>query len=97
MIRLVALIIAIALQFISVILAIRIVNLTKHRAPWIVILVVFVLMAINLIIKLIQFVNDDYSFYLRPVGDWLNVLIPFLLIVGLILIGKVLYSQNRGK
>ena len=72
-------------------------NLTKHRAPWIVILVDVVLMAINLIIKLIQFVNDDYSFYLRPVGDWLNVLIPFLLIVGLILIGKVLYSQNRGK
>ena len=94
MIRLVTLIVAIALQIVATAFAIRLVKTSLHRKPWIFISLGFVAMSINLIIKLMEFLCDDFSFYLRPIGDWLNVLIPLLLVVGVILVGKMFFAQN---
>ena len=82
MIRLVALIIAITLQIVAAVLAIRLVRVTKYRASWILISIGFILMAVKMIIKLIQFINDDFSFYLKPADDWLGVVISFMFTAG---------------
>ncbi len=97
MIRLVALIIAITLQIVAAVLAIRLVRVTKYRASWILISIGFILMAVKMIIKLIQFLNDDFSFYLRPADDWLGVVISFLFTAGVFLIGEMFYSLSRAE
>jgi signal transduction histidine kinase len=97
MIRLVALIIAITLQIVAAVLAIRLVRVTKYRASWILISVGFILMAIKMIIKLIQFINDDFSFYLKPADDWLGVVISFLFTAGVFLIGELFHSISRAE
>lgn len=48
-------------------------------------------------IKLIQFINDDFSFYLRPADDWLGVIIAFLFTAGVFLIGEMFYTLNRAE
>ena len=97
MIRLVALIISITLQIVAAVLAIRLVRVTKYRASWIFISVGFILMAIKMIIKLMQFLNDDFSFYLRPADDWLGVVIAFLFTAGVFLIGEMFYTLSRAE
>lgn len=97
MIRLVALIISITLQIVAAVLAIRLVRVTKYRASWILISIGFILMALKMIIKLIQFVNDDFSFYLRPADDWLGVVIAFLFTAGVFLIGEMFYTLSRAE
>lgn len=51
-------------------------------------------MSINLIINLMVFLSDVFSFYLGPIVDWLNVLISLLLMVGVILVSKMFYTLN---
>ncbi len=97
MIRLVALIISITLQIVAAVLAIRLVRVTKYRASWILISIGFILMALKMIIKLIQFINDDFSFYLRPADDWLGVVIAFLFTAGVFLIGEMFYTLSRAE
>lgn len=97
MIRLVALIISITLQIVAAVLAIRLVRVTKYRASWILISIGFILMALKMIIKLIQFINDDFSFYLRPADDWLGVVIAFLFTAGVFLIGELFYTLSRAE
>ncbi len=97
MIRLVALLISITLQVVAAVLAIRLVRVTKYRASWILISLGFILMAIKMAIKLIQFINDDFSFYLRPADDWLGVIIAFLFTAGVFLIGEMFYTLNRAE
>ena len=95
MIRLVALIISITLQVVAAVLAIRLMRVTKYRASWILISIGFILMAVKMSIKLIQFINDDFSFYLRPADDWLGVVIAFLFTAGVFLIGELFYTLSR--
>lgn len=97
MIRLVALLISITLQIVAAVLAIRLVRVTKYRASWILISIGFILMALKMIIKLIQFLNDDFSFYLRPADDWLGVVIAFLFTAGVFLIGEMFYTLSRAE
>ena len=97
MIRLVALIISITLQIVAAVLAIRLVRVTKYRASWILISIGFILMALKMIIKLIQFINADFSFYLRPADDWLGVVIAFLFTAGVFLIGEMFYTLSRAE
>ncbi len=54
-------------------------------------------MALKMIIKLIQFINDDFSFYLRPADDWLGVVIAFLFTAGVFLIGEMFYTLSRAE
>ena len=97
MIRLVALIISITLQVVAAVLAIRLMRVTKYRASWILISIGFILMAVKMAIKLIQFINDDFSFYLRPADDWLGVIIAFLFTAGVFLIGELFYTLSRSE
>ena len=97
MIRLVALIISITLQVVAAVLAIRLMRVTKYRASWILISIGFILMAVKMSIKLIQFINDDFSFYLRPADDWLGVVIAFLFTAGVFLIGELFYTLSRAE
>jgi len=97
MIRLVTLLISIALQLIAAIFALRLMRVTKYRASWVLISLGFLLMAIVRTIKLIQFVGDDFSFYLTMADDWLGVVISFLFTAGVFLIGEIFYSLKRAE
>jgi signal transduction histidine kinase len=97
MVRLVALLISITLQLIAAIFALRLMRVTKYRASWVLISLGFVLMAIKHAIKLIQFLNDDFSFYLTLADDWLGVIISFLFTAGVFLIGEIFYSLKRAE
>ena len=97
MVRIVALLISIAFQVFAAVLAIRLVRVTKYRASWILISVGFLLMALKQVIKLIQLINNDFSFYLRPADDWLGVIISFVFTAGVFLIGEMFYSLSRAE
>lgn len=97
MIRLVALLISITLQIIAAVLALRLVRVTKYRSSWILISLGFILMAVKQLIKLIQFINDDFSFYLTQADDWLGVGISFMFTAGVFLIGEMFYTLNRAE
>ncbi|MBO4602675.1 MAG: sensor histidine kinase [Salinivirgaceae bacterium] len=97
MVRLVALLISIAFQVFAAVLAIRLVRVTKYRASWILISTGFLLMALKQVIKLIQLINNDFSFYLRPADDWLGVVIAFVFTAGVFLIGEMFYSLSRAE
>lgn len=95
MLRLVALIISIVLQLIAAIFALRLMRVTKYRASWVLISLGFLLLAIKRSIKLIQFLQDDFSFYLTMADEWLAVIISFLFTVGVFLIGEIFYSLKK--
>ncbi len=95
MLRLVALLISIVLQLIAAIFALRLMRVTKYRASWVLISSGFLLLAIKRSIKLIQFLQDDYSFYLTMADDWLAVVISFLFTAGVFLIGEIFYSLKK--
>ncbi len=95
MVRLVALLISILLQLIAAIFALRLMRVTKYRASWVLISLGFLLMAISRTIKLIQFLDDDFSFYLTLAEDWLGVLISFLFMSGVFLIGEIFFFLKR--
>lgn len=95
MIRLVTLLISIALQLVAAIFALRLMRVTKYRASWVLISLGFLLLAFNRGIKLVQFLQDDYSFYLNMADDWLGVIISFLFTAGVFLIGEIFYSLKR--
>lgn len=97
MVRIVALLISIAFQVFAAVLAIRLVRVTKYRASWILISIGFLLMALKQVIKLIQLINNDFSFYLRPADDWLGVIISFVFTAGVFLIGEMFYSLSRAE
>lgn len=95
MVRLAALLISIALQLIAAIFALRLMRVTKYRASWVLISLGFLLMAFKRAIKLIQFLDDDFSFYLTMADDWLGVAISFLFTAGVFLIGEIFYALKR--
>jgi signal transduction histidine kinase len=97
MIRLIALLISITLQVVAAIFALRLMRVTKYRASWVLISLGFLLMAIKRAIKLIQFLEDDFSFYLTMADDWLGVMISFLFTAGVFLIGEIFYSLKRAE
>ncbi|MGD9992016.1 MAG: sensor histidine kinase [Salinivirgaceae bacterium] len=97
MIRLIALLISITLQLVAAIFALRLMRVTKYRASWVLISLGFLLTAIKRTIKLIQFLDDDFSFYLTMADDWLGVIISFLFTAGVFLIGEIFYALKRAE
>lgn len=97
MIRLIALLISITLQLVAAIFALRLMRVTKYRASWVLISLGFLLTAIKRSIKLIQFLEDDFSFYLTMADDWLGVIISFLFTAGVFLIGEIFYALKRAE
>ncbi len=97
MLRLVALLISITFQLIAAIFALRLMRVTKYRASWVLISLGFLLLAIRYTIKLIQFLQDDFSFYLTMADDWLGIFISFLFTAGVFLIGEIFYSLKRSE
>ncbi|HCC31052.1 MAG TPA: hypothetical protein DEQ03_13560, partial [Marinilabiliales bacterium] len=82
MLRLVTLLISITFQLVAAIFALRLMRVTKYRASWVLISMGFLLLAVRYTIKLIQFLQDDFSFYLTMADDWLGVLISFVFTAG---------------
>lgn len=97
MVRLVALLISIILQIIAAIFALRLMRVTKYRASWVLISLGFLLMAIRRSIKLIQLLQDDFSFYLTMADDWLGVAISLMFAAGVFLIGEIFYDLKRAE
>lgn len=97
MLRLITLLISITFQLIAAIFALRLMRVTKYRASWVLISIGFLLLAVRYTIKLIQFLQDDFSFYLTMADDWLGVLISFVFTAGVFLIGEIFYSLKRAE
>ncbi|HAN00903.1 MAG TPA: two-component sensor histidine kinase [Marinilabiliales bacterium] len=97
MLRLVTLLISITFQLVAAIFALRLMRVTKYRASWVLISMGFLLLAVRYTIKLIQFLQDDFSFYLTMADDWLGVLISFVFTAGVFLIGEIFYSLKRAE
>jgi signal transduction histidine kinase len=97
MIRLIALVLSIILQLLAAIFALRLMRVTKYRVSWVLISAGFTLLAIKRAIKLIQFLQDDYSFYFRMADDWLSVLISIFFLGGVVFIGEIFYALKRSE
>jgi len=95
MLRFTILVASIILQVIAAIFALRLMRVTKYRASWVFISLGFLMLAIKRAIKLIQFLQDDFKFYLTMADDWLAVIISLLFTAGVFLIGEIFYSLKK--
>jgi len=95
MIRLIALIISIVLQIIAASIALRFMKLTKYRLSWILLSLSFVFMAIRKIMQLFEYFRGTPSYTWQMIDDWLDVLISFMIITGVVLIRELFYSLKR--
>ena len=97
MVRLIALIISIALQIISAVIALRFMKMTRYRLSWILLSTSFVLMSLRTLIQLIEYFQGKPSFELTMMDDWMNVLISVLIISGVVLIRELFTSLKRAE
>jgi heme/copper-type cytochrome/quinol oxidase subunit 4 len=95
MVRLIALIISIVLQIIAASIALRFMKLTKYRLSWILLSLSFVFMAVRKIMQLFEYFRGTPSYSWQMIDNWLDVLISFMIIVGVILIRELFYSIKR--
>lgn len=97
MLRFIALIISITLQFTAAIIALRLIRITRYRLSWILISSGLLLMALRRLINLVPFFTNQLSDELYITYDWLGVIISFLITAGVILIGEIFYSLKRAE
>jgi len=95
MIRLIALIISIVLQIIAASIALRFMKLTKYRLSWILLSISFVFMALRKIFQLFEFFRGTPSYTWQMIDNWLDVIISFMIITGVVLIRELFYSLKR--
>jgi signal transduction histidine kinase len=95
MIRLIALIISIVLQIIAASIALRFMKLTKYRLSWILLSIAFVFMALRKIFQLFEFFRGTPSYTWQMIDYWLDVIISFMIITGVVLIRELFYSIKR--
>jgi len=95
MIRLIALVISIVLQIFAASIALRFMKLTKYRLSWILLSLAFVFMAVRKIIQLFEFFQGSPSLRWQMIDLWIDVVISFLIIVGVILIRELFNSLKR--
>lgn len=95
MIWLIVLIISIVLQIIAASIALRFMKLTKYRLSWILLSLSFALMAVRKIIQLFEYFRGTPSYTWQMIDEWVEVLISFMIIVGVILIRELFYSLKR--
>lgn len=97
MLRFLALIISITLQFTAAIIALRLIRITKYRLSWILISAGLLLMALRRLINLVPFFTNHMSDELYLTYDWLGVIVSFLITGGVILIGEIFYSLKKAE
>jgi len=95
MVRLIALIISIVLQILAAIIALRFVKLTKYRLSWILLSLAFVFMGVRKLIQLYELLLGTPSYSWEMIDMWMDVLISFMIIVGVILIREIFYSLKK--
>ena len=94
MVRLIALIISIVLQIIAASIALRFMKLTKYRLSWILLSTAFVFMAIRKILQLFEFFQGTPSYTWQMIDNWLDVIISFMIITGVILILSLIHISE---
>ncbi len=97
MLRLTLLLLAVLFQLIAVILALRLMRMTKYRISWVFISLGFLLMAVTRSIKIIQYLQDDFSFYLTIAYDVLAVLSSAFFLLGVFFIGEIFFAIKRAE
>ncbi len=70
-------------------------KLTKYRLSWILLSLSFVFMAIRKIMQLFEYFRGTPSYTWQMIDDWLDVLISFMIITGVVLIRELFYSLKR--
>jgi len=95
MINLIALVISIVLQIFAASIALRFMKLTKYRLSWILLSLAFVFMAVRKIIQLFEFFQGSPSLRWQMIDLWIDVVISFLIIVGVIRIRELFNSLKR--
>lgn len=89
MITLIALIIAIILQFASALVAIGSIRMTKRSISWILLSIGFLLMAIQRFIEFIPYVWREWEKDVVAINTWLGIITSVLIAVGIILIRQI--------
>lgn len=89
MITLVALIIAIILQFAGALVAIGSIRMTRRAISWILLSVGFLLMAIQRFIEFIPYVWREWEKDVAAINTWLGIITSVLIAVGIILIRQI--------
>ena len=89
MLTLLALVIAIILQFAGAIVALSLTKLTKYSLSWILISLGFLVMAIQRFIEFIPHVWKNWEKDVVTINSWLGILTSVLIAVGVILIRKI--------
>ncbi|MFN8240103.1 MAG: histidine kinase [Bacteroidales bacterium] len=97
MVRLIALIISIILQIFAAVVALRFVKLTKYRLSWILLSLSFVFMAVRKLIQLFEYFMGPPTEIWQMIDGWMDVIISFFIIVGVILIREIFYSLKRAE
>jgi signal transduction histidine kinase len=95
MIKLIAVLLSIILQFVASFIAILLVKRTKYSWSWILISIGFTFMAFNKIIYLLDAINIEKSEILVIVYDSLDLIISLIMVVGVILIIELFNDLKR--
>jgi signal transduction histidine kinase len=95
MVRLIALLISIVLQIIAASIALRFMKLTRYRLSWILLSLSFVFMAVRKIMQLFEYFRGTPSYTWQMIDNWLDVLISFMIITGVVLIRELFNSLKR--
>ncbi|MGC8802561.1 MAG: sensor histidine kinase [Bacteroidales bacterium] len=89
MITLIALIIAIILQFAGALVAIGSIRMTKKALSWILLSIGFLLMAIQRFIEFIPYVWREWEKDVVAINTWLGIITSVLIAIGIILIRQI--------
>lgn len=89
MITLIALIIAIILQFAGALVAIGSIRMTKRAISWILLSVGFLLMAIQRFIEFIPYIWREWEKDVAAINTWLGIITSVLIAIGIILIRQI--------
>ncbi len=95
MIRLIAIVISIILQFVAAIIAIGLTRRTKYRISWILVSAGFLFMAIKRLVDLYQYIGNDFSEPISLINDWLSVVIAIFLSIGVFIIPEIFNYLKR--
>ncbi len=89
MLTIVALVIAIVMQFFGAILALGLVKRTKYSLSWILISIGFLIIAIQRSFEFIPFVWKEFEKDISFINTWLGIITSILFTVGILLIRKI--------
>ena len=91
----IALTIAVIIQFIAAFIAISLFRYTKFNFSWILISVAFLLMAIRRMIELLHAFRGEAIDVKNDLLSWIAVAISFFILIGLIYIKRIFILQNK--